>query len=305
MRVTVRRALAALGTAVSALACNDGSGPESDSNARVTVRLTDAPGEIKAAVVTISEIYLQGGAEGRVTLRSDPVTTNLISLANDAAVLVDDAEVPEDSYSELRFVITGGYIEVENNQGGTSFFASSPTYAGLPAGAQVTGELQMPSLGSSGLKVQFDDQADLAITGDQDLLVDFDVAQSFGHQAGNSGKWVMHPVVKGARASLAATVVATMRLGSAVTLPSVGGQVVTLAAFKADLNGEMIPFTDADGDGVFEARFRFLLPGDYTLTLIVPAGVTVTTNPSVPIDLDAAAGAQATVALTIISAAAG
>ena len=27
------------------------------------------------------------------------------------------------------------------------------------------------------------------------LLVDFDVAQSFGHQAGGSGRWVMHPVV--------------------------------------------------------------------------------------------------------------
>jgi hypothetical protein len=27
--------------------------------------------------------------------------------------------------------------------------------------------------------------------------VDFDVAESFGKQAGQSGKWVMHPVLKG------------------------------------------------------------------------------------------------------------
>jgi hypothetical protein len=28
------------------------------------------------------------------------------------------------------------------------------------------------------------------------ILVDFDASQSFGQAAGNSGQWVMHPVVQ-------------------------------------------------------------------------------------------------------------
>jgi len=127
-------------------------------------------------------------------LMSDPVTTDLIDLSNSTAVLVDGEAVPAGTYSQLRFVITGGYVEVENADGSTSIFASSPTYAGLPAGAVVAGQLQMPSMGQSGLKVDFP-PTDLEINEDQDLLVDFDVSQSFGHEAGNSGKWVMHPVI--------------------------------------------------------------------------------------------------------------
>jgi len=30
----------------------------------------------------------------------------------------------------------------------------------------------------------------------QTLVVDFDVAESFGHEAGQSAKWVMHPSLK-------------------------------------------------------------------------------------------------------------
>jgi len=45
--------------------------------------------------------------------------------------------------------------------------------------------------------VVLDDGA-LTIVGPQKiLLVDFDVEQSFGQLAGQSGRWVMHPVVTG------------------------------------------------------------------------------------------------------------
>jgi hypothetical protein len=293
--------LAAVASGIAALACSDGSGPNGD-NPRVTVQLTDAAGDVKAAVVTISEIHLQGPS-GKLVLRSDPVTTNLVALANATATLVSDAEVAAGTYSELRFVISGGYVEVDDGAGGSQIFASSSTYAGLPAGVQVTGELQMPSLAQSGLKVQFDGSQELAITADQDLLVDFDVSQSFGKQAGNSGKWVMHPVIKGASASAAATVVATLRLGSGVTLPSIGGTVVTLASFSAKLGGETQAFADADGDGVFEARFRYLLPGSYSLMVNGPVGLTFSTSPVIPAQVDAAAAAQATVGFTVVTAA--
>ena len=298
----------ALLAAIGAAACSDSSnGPDGQQNGspRVTVRLTDAPGDIKAAVVTISEVNLQGGPNGAVVLMSTPITTDLIDLSNSTAILVDDAVVPEGQYSEMRFVITGGYIEVENASGGTDIYASSPNYAGLPAGAVVTGDLQMPSLGTSGLKIQFDGSVDLDIDEDQDFLVDFDVSQSFGHQAGNSGKWVMHPVVKGASFTTASTVKATLKLGTGVTLPTIGGVALTLGAVKAKLGGEVVDFTDSDGDVTFEAEFRMLIPGNYQLELVLPAGLVVTTNPVLPFGTSAAAGQTTTVAITIATAVAG
>jgi hypothetical protein len=189
----------ALGLGVFAAAC-DSTEPGSTS---LTVLLTDAPGDVRAAVVTISEIYLQGSGQaesedaGRVLVSSEPRTVDLLTLAASTTTLVAEEDVPSGRYGQLRFVITGAYLEVENDDGSTSIFASSEDYDGLPVSAEVAGELQMPSLGQSGLKVNLPGDA-LDLTGEEAvLLVDFDVAESFGHEAGTG--WVMHPVVTGTR----------------------------------------------------------------------------------------------------------
>jgi uncharacterized protein DUF4382 len=290
---------AVLFAALPLASCSD-TGTQNTGQPRVTVRLTDAAGDIVSAVVTISEVNMEG-SNGKVVLLSAPVTTDLVDLANNTATLVDAAPVPAGTYTQLRFVITGGYVEVDNGDGTTSIYASSPTYSGLPAGAVVTGDLQMPSLAHSGLKVDFP-ATDLEITEDQDLLVDFDVSQSFGHLAGNSGKWVMHPVIKGAEFTTAATVIATLKLNTGVTLPVPPTGAVTLAAFQANLNGETINFSDPDGDGVFEARFRFLLPGTYALSVQVPTGLGITTNLTLPVDVTVDPGETESVAVVIQTA---
>ncbi len=130
---------------------NDFVGPPETSTVRLL--LTDAPGDVLTAVVTIDEIYLQGNG-GRTTLLDDPATVNLTDLSNTATEVLAGVEVAQGTYDELRFVIGGGYVEVEG-VAGTTIYASTPDYPGLPAGAEVGGILQMPSLGSSGLKVQF------------------------------------------------------------------------------------------------------------------------------------------------------
>ena len=195
-RLLFRTALAA--SLIAPLgACSDGTG--SGGTAPVTVLLTDAPGDVKAAVVTISEIYLQGN--GRTVLMDQPATVNLLDLVNETVTLVADVEVPAGSYSQLRFVVTGGYIEVETEDG-SAFYASSADYEALPAGV-TAGELQMPSVGSSGLKVQLD--RDLEIEGEENtILVDFDVSESFGHDTGGD-RWVMSPVITGTEIEPAAS----------------------------------------------------------------------------------------------------
>jgi hypothetical protein len=296
---------AALPIAALALSCGG-----SDGNGRLTVMLTDAPGDFSAAVVTITEIDLVGGDGGKTVLSSTKVTTDLLTLSNKAASLVSNAVVKPGTYSELRFIITGGYVAVQGAAGTTpTIFASSPTYEGLPAGATVAGTLKMPSLAESGLKVDLTADALTVKADSKVLLIDFDVAQSFGHEAGNSGSWVMHPVIKGADLTLSGNVVVTAKLGTNVTLPTLPGGPVALSDFSAVLTnsgGSSKPLSLAPvaaGSTTFGATFMFLLPGSYTLTLQAPAGVTFTAMPAVPVTVTVGSGANTNEDFTITSAA--
>lgn len=291
--VTAALALAAV---ASLSACSDSS--TGSGTGRLSLHLKDAPGDVKHAVVTISEIYLQGS--GRVVLMDQPVTVDLLSLANSTAELVKDAVVPSGSYAQLRFVVTGGYIEVENAEGGTSIYASSPTYEGLPEGAQVDGQLQMPSLAQSGLKVKLPGGS-VKVAGDQQiLLVDFNVARSFGKLAGSSGMWVMEPVLEATDFLTTGGLTVTLQQDSAVTMPTVDSAALTLGDFKAVLStadgpaGELA-FTDDDQDGTFTARFHFLAPGSYAVDLVAPDSVTFTTTPSRPVTVTVASSNAASV----------
>ena len=294
--MTVFRSIAASLVALTlALGACDGGVSETTS---LTIKLKDAPGDFHAAVVTISEVNLAGS--GGVTLRDDPVTVDLLTLANTTMDLVSDAVVPSGSYSQLRFVITGAYIEVENEDGSTSIFASSPDYESLPDGAVVEGELQMPSFGQSGLKVNLANGS-LELEGDEKiLLVDFDVAQSFGHEAGGSGQWVMHPVINGGEVGTTGGLEVSARLADGVTL-----DLATVSAALTDDSdvavGTPVLLADTDADGDFEASFGFLAPGSYKV-LLVPAAGTLTTDPVSPHAFTISSGGSETVEFTVTAA---
>ena len=301
---------AALGLTAIAVACSDSSTGNVTSG-KISVLLTDAPGDIKTAVVTISQIYLQGGegddASGRVILRDTPVTTDLLTLATSYSELVKDATVPAGTYAQLRFVITGGYIEVENANGTTSIFATSPTYAGLPSGAVVAGQLKTPSFSSSGLKVVLPSGGVTIDATPTALLVDFDVAQSYGKEVG-SGQWVMSPVIKAEDLGETGSLKVTLAKADGLTLPSVGGNPVTLGQFKAVVTDAAaakteLALTDANSDGVFEANFGYLAAGSYTLDFVAPAGVaSFTTTPARPTAVSVTAGVATTHAATVTAA---
>jgi hypothetical protein len=301
LRPLIAAVTIALGAIAPLTSCSDST---SAGNAKLSVLLTDAPGDVKAAVVTIDEIYLQGS--GRIVLMDQPVTTDLLTLANSTAELVKDAVVPAGSYGQLRFVVSGAYIEVENGDGTTSIYATSPDYAGLPAGAQVAGTLQTPSFDQSGLKVNLPGGALHLAAEEKILLVDFDVAQSFGHEAGGSDSWVMHPVLKATDLQTTGDAAVTLSLGESVTLPTLGDAQLTLGDFEAvltasDMSTKELAFTDDDGDGTFEADLHFLAPGDYTVTVAGPAGVTFATDPA-SANITVGSGGSASAAFTLTSA---
>lgn len=292
----------ALATLVPLSACSDSAG---SGTGRMSILLTDAPGDVKKAVVTISQIAMQGTG-GEVVLLDTAVTTDLLTLAGSTAELVHDGVVPSGNYSQLRFVITGGYIEVDNGDGTSTIYASSPDYAGLPAGAQVGGSLQMPSFGQSGLKVTLPGGS-VSISGDQKIvLVDFNVAQSFGHVAGTSGDWVMHPVIHATDFSTTGGITVTLTKDSTLAMPTVNGTALTLGNFSAVLTSDgaapdTVAFT-GDSAGTFAAHYPFHAAGAYSVDVIAPSGVSFTTDPAHPVAVMLSSGQSDTTAFKLVSA---
>jgi len=306
MKSLMTRTLAALALTTLAACSSDGSGP--NGTGQLSLILKDAPGDVVAAVVTIDQIYLQG-SNGRTVLSSTPVTTNLVTLAADAATLVDDVTIPAGTYSQLRFVISGAYIEVDEGNNTSRIYASSPSYAGLPMGAVVDGPLQMPSFGTSGLKVTLPAGGLTVNSGSSKILVvDFDVSQSFGHDAGGSGMWVMHPVCHATDVQLTGSAQVTLTLDPSVTLPLINNVQITLADFTASFTGSdnvarTAAFSDPDNDGIFTADLLWVAPGDYAFDIIPPAGITVfTTTPALPTTITVASDGTASASFTVTAA---
>jgi len=291
-------AVLALALLVPLSACDTGADPGFGS---VSVLLTDAPGDVAEAWVTITDIYLQGQSneadppQGRAYLLQDAEETHeLLSLANTTAELVVDQAVPTGTYGQLRVVMSGGCIRTE----GGAVYASSPSYTecGPP-----TGTLQMPSFAQTGAKVLL--HGFTVSSGGQALLLDFDVSQSFSRgPAGASGNWVLNPVIHAAEVSLTAGVTATLSAGE-VELP----EGFTLGDFSATLTpaeGDPSEVDFVEVDDVYRADFRFLIPanGPFEVQLNAPDGLTIGVAPDALQVVSPGSGATATIDWVLQSA---
>lgn len=305
-QAVVARVLALVLPLAVLAACNSDSGETGVGTSGVTVLLKDAPGDFKAAVVTISKIYLQGSG-GEVLLTDEAVTTDLLELQANLLALVENAVVPSGSYGQLRFVIDGAYIEVEGEGGATSIYATSG-YAEVPVGGEVAGTLEMPSFDMSGLKVALDGGGIRVDGKAKVLLVDFDVAASFGKAAGNSGQWVMEPVVRASDIELTGGIRLVLEVASGVSFPPVAGLPVSLGDLVLRLESEsgaetLLPLGVAGNNAT--AEFGYLFPGTYTVDLLAPGGIELTTTPTLPFQVEVGSGRVVKQDVRIVKASAG
>jgi hypothetical protein len=291
----------ALALVVVFSACSDRTG--AGAPGKMSVLLTDAEGDFLQAWVEIGRVELVGDGDGEddgaAVLRETPFVTDLLTLSNDFATLVNGAVVPAGTYSQLRFVIPNACIEVEGPDESSMVYASE----GFTRCGDVDGPLQLPSFEQSGLKVNLPGGA-VTIDGDaQILLADFDVSQSFGQVAGSSGQWVMHPVIRAEDFSFAGTIAVELTAAEDAGLDGVGG---SLADFQARLSSEETPvaFADPEADGIWTATFFLLLPGDYQVSVERKEGVTYdfTTNPESPQNVELGEGGDVTVPFVLTSA---
>jgi hypothetical protein len=293
--------------AAFAMAACDGNGTGGSGDARVSIRLTDAPGDLKEAWVKIDRMYLKGGPadsaqDGSVdllTTRTDWV--DLLTLSGGrTAELVNGATVPAGTYQELRLVVCEAYIVEKDGD----VYATND--AALPAGVTADGQLHIPSGCSSGFKIKFKTDEPVTLQNESAILtVDFDVSQSFGHQAGNSGRWVMHPVLHATAVGFAGGITGAVTVGQGVTLPTCGGSPVAVTAFVPQATAGTTIYTSAVGaDGSYRTTVP---PGTYTmgyapsLSFANGDSLTVTAAPSAA-SATVASGGTATVDYSITAA---
>lgn len=297
-KIGSKAALAAM--AAFALAACDGGGAGTGSGAsRLTIRLTDAPGDLAQAWVKVENVYLQGtsaadSTSGRVELPlASTGYVDLLTLAGGGfRTLVGDATVPAGTYSQLRFVVCDAYVVTDDGR----VFATKD--AELPAGVAATGELKIPSGCSSGFKVKLPNGGVKLESDATVMVVDFDVSQSFGHEAGKSGKWVMKPVMTATEVGFAGGISGTVALAQGVTLPACGGAATDLTAFvpRAVAGADSVSGTTQAGGAYAMGAVQ---PGTYTLTYASPIsytnGDTLTfTAAATPASVTVASGATAT-----------
>lgn len=162
-----------------AISCNDINSSE-PGKARLDVSLTDAPADYQEVNVDVQGLRIHHTAESDtsdddgewVDLPVEPMTVNLLELTNGVDTLLASAELEPGSYSELRLILGD-----EN----TVMIDS------------VTHDLRVPSGQQSGYKIKFD--TELEEGEELDVVIDFDAGRSV-HKAGNSGKYILKPVLK-------------------------------------------------------------------------------------------------------------
>ena len=167
------------------------TGKSGGASTTLSVYLTDAPGDVSRVWIEISNITSVGSG-GLIDLLPGP--TDLIevtALTDDVVVLVQAFDIDPGSVQRFWFLIGGAVLETKD---GKVFTRNGALH---PEGLESTGDLQCPSCSQSGIKVRLSEVLTIS-EGENGVLLDFDVSRSFGRQAGDSGKWVMSPVVHGA-----------------------------------------------------------------------------------------------------------
>ena len=251
--------------------CSDG-----DDNLKTTgtinAFLVDAPfptDQVAEANVTIfkvdvrladPEFEAEGGEDGEggfITLMetSENEPINLLDLVNGVSRQLVAAEVPAGTYDLVRVYVDAAEVVMKDE--------ASTTYG-----------LKVPSGAQSGIKIFLDPPLQVAGGLTEDLLLDFDVSQSFvpkGGSAQNPGGitgFNFKPVLRGSNLSTAGTVFGQVTTeGEAGPEPLPGASVTLL-----DLEGETAgaTFSDADGNYMLMGVDAGLYTLEVTLTGFEP-----------------------------------
>lgn len=261
--------LVVLGLAITLAACDDG-GTTSGDTSSMSLKLTDAPSpDLENAWVEITEIELQGTNGSTVLLDESTDLIELTALAGTTRDLVSDVAVASGEYSQLRIIVGAAAVEAASGD------VFSRGGAAEQQGLTKTGDLQCPSCSQTGFKVNLPDGSVTLETESKVILLDFDVSETFGQQAGMSGMWVMNPLVRTSEFGVTGTVEGTVSTAEGVSFPTCGGRSTGVEDFFAELDdpdtGDKVAGTQVASDGSY--AIQFLDPGDYATDYASPVTI--------------------------------
>ncbi|MFI2741510.1 DUF4382 domain-containing protein [Zhouia sp. PK063] len=153
---------------------DDSDGPANPENAKVAIKMTDAPGDYDAVYIDVQDVMVQmDGDDNWVSVGDvDAKVYNLLELTGGASVTLGDDEIPAGKLHQIRLVLGDDNTVVIDGE----------TYP-----------LKTPSAQQSGLKLQVNEDLEGGFT--YEFLLDFDADKSIVN-AGNSGNIILKPVIR-------------------------------------------------------------------------------------------------------------
>lgn len=251
--------------------CSDG-----DDNLKTTgtinAFLVDAPfptDQVAEANVTIFKVDArlsdpdfetgrgEDGDGGFVTLMetSENEPVNLLDLVNGVSLQLVAAEVPAGTYDLVRVYVDAAEVVMNDNAG--------TTYA-----------LKVPSGAQSGIKIFLDPPLQVAGGLTEDLLLDFDVSQSFVPKGGSAQNpdgitgFNFKPVLRGSNLSTTGTVYGQITSETESGPEALPGASVTLLTLEGETAGAT--FSDADGNYMLQGIDAGLYTLEVTLAGFEP-----------------------------------
>ncbi len=156
---------------------SDDDSNNNEGNAKLAIRLTDAPGDYDAVFIDVQEVVIKyNGGQDDVTLGINAGIYDLLELTAGVNVLLFNDEVPAGNISQIRLVLGNQNTIVVDGQP-------------LP--------LDTPSAQQSGLKIQVNETLEPGIL--YEFMLDFDVDKSIVAQ-GNGG-YSLKPVIRATTAA--------------------------------------------------------------------------------------------------------
>ena len=224
---------------------------EDNSNARLEVRLTDAPGDYEEVNIDIQSVQVHTTMEntesGWKSLAIEPGIYDVLKLTNGLDTLLGAIELPAGRVSQIRLILG------ENN---------SVKIDGI------TKALSTPSAQQSGLKLNV--QADLVAGITYSVTLDFDAARSVVEK-GNGG-YSLKPVIR-------ALSEATSGAITGVALPLESDPAV----FAVNMSGDTVATAYTNDAGGF--LLRALEPGTYTVKFSPKVGFVATEKTEVAVSI--------------------
>jgi hypothetical protein len=222
-----------------------------DGNARLEVRMTDAPGDFEEVNIDIQEVQVNTGDEnsGWQSLTIDPGVYNILELTNGVDTLLGAITLPAGRVQQIRLVLGNDNSVVVDGQ----------TYP-----------LSTPSAQQSGLKLNINVTLVEGVT--YTMLLDFDAAASIVEQG--NGSYSLKPVIRVISEATSGSIIGTVTpLDATPAVFVIAGTDTVGSAFTNELGKFMVQGLDA---------------GTYTVSLVPSAGYITIDKTSVVVTVGAA-----------------